>query len=132
MTTKKQVMKILKNEVSLLKYELAEKDRHIEILEFVISNGKHPVQFFINGFTSVGVNKDNLEGYSVKYINAYGDIQTTEIGYFFDPIFDIASNDNTSCIFKVKDPGEKEIWYKLFKDKKLVVDIPRPAEWKTL
>lgn len=122
---KKERINYLERELEYKDILIKDKDKKIEILQFIVDNGKHPVLI-----ENTGIKECNGEKYQIKFISTFGDIAYIDIDYFDKPVFKIKSNNNVQCVLSVSD-NEIERWYKLFKDRKIIVEIPKPLQWAT-
>ena len=132
--SKKEIIKRLEKENDWLRYLNLEQEKKIEILEFKVEKGANPVEFINTGSVHIifpnSKNEDKgyerNEEYQVKYITTIGDINVISLGFFEVPSFDIITNDENECIFSVGEKGKGLKWFKLFKGRRIVVDIPEP------
>ena len=127
---KKDLIKKLERENEVLKCLNIDQAKKIEILQFIVDKGRNPVEFVGTGNVQIYIGSkdyDRCEDYKVKYITVIGDINYLNLGYLSYPKFDVKSNDERECIFTIREKqGALVRWFKLFKDRKLVVDIPEP------
>ena len=118
---RKERIKQLERENELLKYLNSDQAKKIEILQFIVNKGKNPVEFVGTGDVHIRLgckDYDRSEGYKVKYITIFGDINYLNLGYLSFPEFEIKHNDKMECIFTVREKhGRLVRWFKLFKDK---------------
>ena len=128
---KKEIIESLRRENELLRYLNGEQEKEIEILEFKVKNGANPVDFFDTGDIRIMLGKNDqgrCEGYKVKYITVMGDMDYLSLGYLSAPRFEIKRNDKRECIFTICENNSLMLrWFKLFKDRKIVVEIPEPS-----
>ena len=134
---KTKIIKHLTNEISILENEISTLKEKNDILQFMVDEGKIPVQFFNTGIMEdpifQPVQKDGRsvrrEKHNVRYIDIYGVITITSIGFLHEPIFKIVKNSTKECIFTATEHKKKPVWFKLCKAKRLVVEIPKPYEY---
>lgn len=132
---KTKIIKQLLKEVDFWKYNCNTLRAENELLQFMVSEGKFPVQFYSTGIEESfqEVNKNGVtirkEKYNVRFIDSYGDIKTTTVGFFHEPILKIVKNNVEECIFTATEDKRKATWFKLCKTKKLVVEIPKPYDY---
>lgn len=131
---KTKVIKQLLNKIDILEIKNKDLEEKNEILQFIVDVGKFPVQFINTGAVQIPFfqNSDRIirkELYSVKYIDTNGDIKTISLEFLQDPEFKIVKNNVKECVFTVEEYKENPLWFKLYKDKKIVVEIPKPYEY---
>lgn len=132
---KKEIIKKLERDNELLRLINSEQTRKIEILQFKLDKGENPVEFISTGSMHIVLlDRANKKAYQksseflVKYITPLGDIHCINLGFLACPTFKIKRNNERECIFSIcENEGPLVRWFKLFKGKMLVVDIPEPS-----
>lgn len=133
---KSKIIKELKTKIELLHIDNTELKKRNEILQFIVDKGRFPVAFIDTGIVQVplwnkGDKPARREMYNVEFIDTFGDIKVIQLDFLQDPEFDIKCNDAAGCIFTATEYKSNPKWYKLYKDKRLVVEIPKPYEYST-
>ncbi len=133
---KSKIIQELYTKIDLLEIEKKELKKKNEVLQFIVDKGKFPVDFVDTGVVQIPLwNNGNKpvrkEMYNVEFLDTYGDIKMIQVDFFNQPEFKIISNDAQGCIFTVIEYKDKIKWYKLYKDKRLVVEIPMPYEYSS-
>lgn len=128
---KKKKIELLESKIEILNMQKAELEIKNEVLQFIVDKGTFPVDLVYTGyvrFNYFGESRFYEKEYEIKFISTYGDISYVKFGMLSSHEFNVVDNNALYCIFTIKQSDEPIKWFKLCKEKKVVLEIPSPHE----